>query len=501
MSSLRGSAPAPEFPGRLEWLNVDRPVRLAELRGRVVLLEFWTFCCVNCHHNLAEVGRLRARFGERLVVLGVHSAKFPAEKLSANIREAVERHGIVGPVLNDSGLEVWQRYAVAAWPTVVLIDPAGHYVGSQSGEIRADELGALIEAMLGEFSRTGETVDAPLPFTLGVAPATTPLRHPTKVLAVDDGRLFVADTGHHRVVELAVAPDAPVAQVRRIFGAARPGLADGAAHAAAFTRPHGLALVDRTLYVADTGNHAVRAVDLASGQVRTVAGTGELGRGRPRLDAPPTEIALRSPWALLAHEEALFIAMAGSHQIWTLAAGTQLAPFVGSGHEALQDGPAMQAGFNQPSDLALAMGHLFVLDAEASAVRAVSLLGGEPQVHTLVGQGLFDWGDVDGEGARVRLQHPLGLASRGDRLFIADSYNHKIKELDPTSGRMTSLVGSGFAGRADGALLRAQFHEPTGLSWAAGRLFVADTNNHAVRVVDVDRRTVATLEIEGLEAP
>lgn len=500
MPDLRGSAPAPEFPPRLEWLNVDRPLRLAELRGKVVVLEFWTYCCVNCHHNLAELALLRERFPDEVVVIGVHAAKFPAEKLAANVREAIARHGIAHPVVNDPTLDLWQRYAVRAWPTIVVIDPAGNYIGSQAGEVSAAELTPLVSALVAEFESTGEIDRAAPAWQVARPSRRTALRHPSKLLASEDGLLYIADTGHHRVLEIALAGDLSAARVRRVFGSGVPGLVDGEGKAARFRRPHGLARQGRTLWVADTDNHALRAIDLATGAVRTVAGTGQLGRGRPRFDRPPGEIALRSPWALAEFEgDSLLVAMTGAHQIWAWA-DEQLAPFAGTGHEALVDGPVGEACFNQPSDLALAMGHLFVADAEASAIRVVSL-GADPRVHTVVGQGLFEWGDADGEGARARLQHPAGLAARGDRLYIADSYNHKLKELDPTSGRVTNLVGSGVAGRGDGALLRAQFFQPEGLSWALGRLFVADTNNHAIRVVDVERRAVATLDITDLLPP
>jgi thiol-disulfide isomerase/thioredoxin len=500
MPDLRGSAPAPEFPPRLEWLNVDRPLRLADLRGKVVVLEFWTSCCVNCHHNARELERLAERFPQELVVVGVHAAKFPAEKLAANVREAILRHGLGYPVVNDPALDLWQRYGVRAWPTIVVIDPAGNYIGSQSGEVAAEELAPLVAALAAEFESSGELDRSPVGFRLPAVAGRGALRYPSKLLASEDGKLFVADTGHHRVLELVLASDLSHARVSRVFGSGEAGLTDGVGKAARFRRPHGLARIGQTLWVADTENHALRSLDLATGAVRTIAGNGRLGRGRQRFDRPLIEIALRSPWALVPHEgDSLLVAMAGSHQIWEWAEG-RLAPFAGSGQEALVDGSVLEACFNQPSDLAVAMGHLFVADAEASAIRVVSL-GADPRVHTVVGQGLFEWGDADGEGARARLQHPTGLAARGDRLYLADSYNHKLKELEPASGRVQTLVGSGVAGHGDGALLRAQFFQPEGLSWALGRLFVADTNNHAIRVVDVERRAVTTLEIADLLPP
>jgi hypothetical protein len=364
--------------------------------------------------------RLREQFPNELVVVGVHSAKFPSEQLTANIREAVMRHDIRHPVVNDAGFEIWSQYTVRAWPTIVLVDAQGYYVGSESGEIQAEALAPIIEALIAQAEHQGVLDRRPLDFRPEAArEPPRPLRYPSKLLATADGRLFVADTGHHRVLELRLSHGGMTGEVERVFGSGKPGLKDGPAVEAAFSGPHGLALASSTLYVADTDNHAIRAIDLASGDVRTVAGTGEKAHGRFALGAPAA-ISLRSPWAVYARDDIIFIAMAGSHQIWVLLDEERLGPFAGNGYEALVDGPRDQASFNQPSDLAAGPGALFVADAEASAVRAIALdpeTPTESQVTTLVGQGLFDFGDVDGTGAEVRLQHPTGIAYEDGSLY------------------------------------------------------------------------------------
>ncbi len=515
---------------------------------------------MNCHHNVAQLRRLREQFPDTLVVLGIHSAKFPAEKELANIREAVQRHGIDHPVANDAHFDVWQQYAVKAWPTVMLIDARGRIIETYSGEIDADALSPRIHELIEQAENEGRLDRTPLATQLEreAAPERV-LRYPSKLYAPGDGRLFVADTGHHRVLELRLegvgaarvngtAPgsgvggvgsemgagegsgsssasgagegtqagdahadpsaaasalsSAPTATIVRVFGSGEPGFVDGAADEARFHDPHGMALATRaggageTLYVADTENHAIRAIDLADGTVRTVAGTGEKGGyGRP---GAPLETALRSPWDVWADGEALLIAMAGSHQIWALVGERELGVFAGTGREALVDGPRAEASFNQPSDLAMVMGHLIVADSEASAIRAIRL-DKDPRVFTLVGLGLFDFGDIDGQGAAVRLQHPTGLAAVGDEIYIADSYNHKLKILNPGSGVVRTQAGTGTAGATDGAALAATFFEPEGLAWDDLRalLYVADTNNHAIRVVDPASGTVETLRIEA----
>jgi len=443
--------------------------------------------------------QLRHLYPNELVIIGAHAAKFPTEKATENIRAAMARQGIQHPVVNDPDFQVWSQYGVRAWPTVVLIDPRGKVVAAQSGEIDADQVATLIQSLLREFDARHELDRTPL--GLEREPAEQPdrlLNYPTKVLAASDRRLFIADTGHHRILCTQLSADGLAAAVLYAFGRGEPGLQDGSAAEARFHQPRGMALVGDTLYVADTGNHAIRAVDLARKTVRTVAGTSEKGwstRGGPT----PAETPLRSPWALAAVADQLLIAMAGSHQIWRLT-DAKLDVFAGAGMEALVDGPLARAGFNQPSDLALDDDVLFVADAEASAIRMIALAPGEPgaerHVSTLVGEGLFAFGDRDGVGPEVRLQHPTGLAARSGTIYIADSYNHKIKTLDPAIRRVRTLIGSGQPGWVDGPFATAQLHEPEGLAPVEQHLYIADTNNHCVRVADLPHERVHTLRIE-----
>ncbi len=448
---------------------------------------------------MAQLRLLRERFPNELVIISVHSAKFPTEGLTRNIREAIMRHGLDHPVVNDVNFQVWQSYTVKAWPTLVVIDPQGKIVHTQSGEILAEAFAPEIEALINEADGKGLLDRTPLDLQAErVQEPLRPLDYPAKVLLTDKGLLYIADTGHHRILEVHLSEDGFKGEIGRVFGSGQPGLQDGPAATAAFHSPHGLALSGDTLYVADTENHAIRAVELDGGTVRTVAGTGEKAHGRFNL-SQPTETPLRSPWAVLAVEDIVFIAMAGIHQIWALFREEQIGPFFGNGREALVDGDQMQSSFNQPSDLALGMGHMFVADAEASAIRAISLLEEKPRVVTLVGQGLFEFGDSDGRGSIVRLQHPTGLIFHEGLVYIADSYNHKIKTLDPTTGEVKTLIGTGQPGRADGAFHEAELFEPEGVVAGKGRLYIADTNNHLIRVADLTSGMLHTLMLRGLE--
>jgi thiol-disulfide isomerase/thioredoxin len=486
-----GTVNAPDFPAGLDWLNTDRPLSLKDLRGKVVLLDFWTFCCINCQHVIPQLRRLERKYNRELVVIGVHSAKFPGEKETAAIAQAVRRLSVGHPVINDCDHRVWREYAVSCWPTLMLIDPRGKLIGLHEGEFTLDEMDAALERLIAESDRAGRLDRRPLSFTAAAEnEPDRPLFFPGKVLADGAGkRLFVADTGHHRILELSLD-----GRVRRVFGGGAPGFEDGDAQSARFRGPQGMALVGEWLYVADTDNHVVRRIDLKNDLVVTVAGTGEQANGSHR-GGPAREVPLSSPWDVVAHRGRLYVAMAGLHQLWEIEPLDRAMPWVGNGRENIVDGPAEEAQFAQPSGLALeeAAETLFVADSETSGLRAVALEGG--YVHTIAGTGLFDFGDADGIGDAVRLQHPLGLAFANGVLYVADSYNHKIKRCDPAARRVTSFLGSGVPGHRDGSADKAQFSEPGGLSFAEGKLFVADTNNHAIRVCDIGTGQVKTLKV------
>jgi hypothetical protein len=457
--------------------------------------------------------RLRERYAHELVVIGVHSAKFPSERATANIRQAIARHAIEHPVVNDADFAIWNQYAVRAWPTLVLVDPAGKVVGVQPGEIQAEDFYPIVDETVAAFGARGQLDRNPLP---QLAPAAkdpaAPLRFPTKLLHAAGDRLFIADSGHHRILEVQLELTGRSGVIVRSFGTGEPGWADGSIRAASFHSPHGLALQGRLLYVADTGNHCVRAIDLVYEQVTTLAGAGRMGRGLSRGRSAPLATALRSPWDLTLADEVLLIAMAGSHQIWGLVEGrapdepSTLGVLAGTGAEALLDGPLQQAAFNQPSGLTFNDGVIYVADAEASAIRAIYLEispgeGAANRVQTLVGAGLFDFGDVDGMGDAVRLQHPTGIAydrtvNNSSILYIADSYNHKIKRLDLATRAVQTVAGTGQPGLVDGPASQGQLYEPDGLAVAGSRLYIADTNNHAIRLLDLESNRLSTVRLD-----
>jgi sugar lactone lactonase YvrE len=373
----------------------------------------------------------------------------------------------------------------------VLIDPRGYVVGTATGEGHGAQLEEVITAVIAVFDDEGTLDRTPRARSPDHTAHAGLIAFPGKVLADErSSRLFIADTGHHRIVETDLE-----GRVQRVFGSGVAGRDSGACEAAQFRDPQGLALDGDALWVADAGNHLIRRIDLASGQVTTVAGTGRQATWQQSDGGAALETSLNSPWDLAWAGPLLFVAMAGPHQVWLLDPQRGLViRYAGSGAEGRADGDVDSAAFAQPSGLALAGRTLYVADAEANIVRAVSLPPVN-QVRTVAGGDLFEFGDVDGAGDAARLQHPLGICATAEQLLVADTYNHRIKYLDPATGRVRRWTGTGQPGHVDGAPLVARFYEPGGLSATGRHVYVADTNNHAVRVADLSSGEVRTLGI------
>ncbi len=493
--------PADALEGGVEWLNTAGPITIESLRGKVVLLDFWTYCCINCMHVLPDLKRLEEKYPDQLVVIGVHSAKFDTERDSQNIREAVLRYEIKHPVVNDAEMIIWRRFDVHAWPSLWMIDPQGNAVGYLSGEGVFDALDAAVGKLVAYHRMKGTLKEGPVHFELESSrTADTPLRFPGKIVADEKSdRLFISDSNHNRIVITTLA-----GKLIDVIGTGESGRADGPFDQATFFRPQGMALDGNMLYAADTENHMLRRIDLDARVVSTIAGTGEQGQSRSHRPQPAKDSELNSPWDLWMHAGKLYIAMAGPHQIWQWDPDSNtVRAYAGSGREDIEDGDLPFAAFAQPSGLTSDGEWLFVADSEGSSIRAVPL-GPDKTVWTVVGTAdlfegrLFTFGDVDGENGKARLQHALGVAWADGVLYVADTYNNKIKAIDPEKRACATFLGDDVPGKTDDPPL---FDEPSGLSAAAGKLFIADTNNHAIRTVDLKTRAVRTLELAGLAPP
>ncbi len=462
---------APELTGR-GWLNTGgRALTLSDLRGKAVILDFWTFCCINCLHVLDELRPLEEKYGDALVIIGVHSPKFEHERDPAALAAAVERYGVHHPVLDDADMRMWQQYAAKAWPTLSVIDPEGYVVASMAGEGHAEGLTRLLDELIAAHEAKGTLHRGDGPYVPPAAPDTV-LRFPGKAIELPNGNLLVSNSARHSLVELAADGESLV----RRFGTGERGRADGPAEVASFSEPQGLCLLpegtaDYDVVVADTVNHLLRGVRLATGEVVTVAGTG-----RPWRSAADDGESLSSPWDVAWFSGRVIVAMAGIHQLWWFDPATGgTGVYAGTTVESLRDGKLPDVWMAQPSGLSAAGDRLWIADSETSALRWVE--AGE--LHTAVGQGLFDFGHVDGPAPEALLQHPLGVCALPDgSVLIADTYNGAVRRFDPAGGEV-STVDSGLAEPSDILLTRA------------GTVFVVESGAHRlVRLAPGAVRTV-----------
>ncbi|KAL3638204.1 Protein SUPPRESSOR OF QUENCHING 1, chloroplastic [Castilleja foliolosa] len=521
MSDLdkRGTATTvPEFPSKLDWLNTA-PLQLRrDLKGKVVLLDFWTYCCINCMHVLPDLEYLEKKYKNMpFVVVGVHSAKFDNEKDLDAIRNAVLRYGISHPVVNDGDMYLWRELGISSWPTLALVGPNGKLIAQVSGEGHRKDLDDLVEAALMYYGENKLLDSTPIPLNLekdnDPRLLASPLKFPGK-LEVDvlNNRLFISDSNHNRIVVTDLDGNFKV----QIGSSGEEGFRDGNFDDAMFNRPQGLAYNAKKnlLYVADTENHALRVVDFVDETVKTLAGNGTKGSDYKGGGSGTTQL-LNSPWDVSFEpvNEIVYIAMAGQHQIWKHSTldGTTRA-FSGDGYERNLNGASSgSTSFAQPSGISLSpdLKEAYIADSESSSIRALDLgtggsrllAGGDP----LFSDNLFKFGDHDGVGSEVLLQHPLGVfCGNNGQIYVADSYNHKIKKLDLASRRVTTIAGTGKAGFKDGSASEAQLSEPSGLVEAGnGRLFIADTNNSIIRYLDLNKKeaVLVTLELKGVQSP
>ena len=476
--SSRARVRAPELTG-VGWLNTGgADLDLTALRGKIVLLDFWTFCCINCLHVLDELRPLEEKYSDVLVIVGVHSPKFDHERDPDALAAAVDRYGVTHPVLNDAQLTTWDAYAARAWPTLAVIDPEGYVVADMAGEGHVDSLDRLIGDLVTRHEARGTLHRGDGPYVAPPEPRTT-LRFPGKAVVLPGDRLLVCDSAHHRLVEL----EADGETVVRVIGDGRRGDTDGDAATARFNEPQGLCLLPDEIaaeagydvVVADTVNHRIRGVRLSDGTVTTVAGTGRPWRSE--VDMHPHDALssdLSSPWDVAWYDGRVIVAMAGIHQLWWLdPVKRTTGVYAGTTVESLRDGPLPDVWLAQPSGLAADGNRLWLVDAETSALRCVE----NDRLRTVVGQGLFDFGHVDGPADHALLQHPLGVAVLPDgRIGVADTYNGAVRCYDPATGRVSTLAD--------------ELAEPSDIVTVAGQLLVVESAGHRITALSPQDSTV-----------
>jgi thiol-disulfide isomerase/thioredoxin len=468
----------------LPWFNVKAPLDLPDLQGKLVILDFWTFCCINCIHIIPTLKRIEEKFPDSVVVIGVHSPKFPGEKVADNVAKAIDRYQIVHPIVHDEHFTIWKSYAVRAWPTLIFIGPDGYILGQLPGEPDPKLLEASVTQVVEDMKQKG--VLKANAQELLAPPATAPdttLRFPGKIAYNPDADEFaIADANHNQIVTANRK-----GSITRRIGTGNIGHKNGSLADAEFFRPQGLCYQGQNIWVADTENHLLRKIDFSKNTVSTVAGTGKQG-GFLKHRGPGKETGISSPWDVSIKDDLLYFANAGTHQIGLYEISEGMAGlFAGTGEESITDGPCNHATFSQPSGLSIGGNQLFLADSETSSIRVIDLQGAG-FIDTLVGTGLFDFGDVDGKGKEAVLQHPLGLHYSQDKIYIADSYNDKIKVLDLKTQEVTTVRAAADIICDDKSCTR--LWEPAGVIELDNCLYVSDTNNH--RILEIDLETDKT---------
>lgn len=492
----KGYVNAPEFPKNVDWINTSAPLSIKGLKGKFVLLDFWTYACINCMHIIPDLKKLEEKYKNELVVIGVHSAKFKTEKETDNIRSAVLRYEVKHPVVNDKDFRIWGEYGAQAWPTLILVNPEGKIIEQYMGEGFYKDLDNKLGEAIQEAKEYNLLSNKPVGIQLEKnKKATGQLSFPGKVYADEaSNTLFISDSNHNRIIVMDLAKN----QIKDVIGKGSVGLGDGSFEAATFNHPQGVFYKNNILYIADTENHAIREANLKTRKVTTIAGTGKQASWRPK-EGIAKDNDLNSPWDITGVDNTLYIAMAGSHQIWTYdLTSKEIKTFAGSGAENINDGPRLKANLAQPSGVTTDGKNIYFADSEVSAVRYAEL-DDSGNVKTIVGEGLFEFDDKDGFGKEARLQHPLGVVYKDNKLYVADTYNNKIKVIDLKSNMVKSFAGSGKEGLKDDKGLQSGFDEPGGLTIYKNKLYVADTNNNLIRIVDTNTSQVSTLKFSNPE--
>ena len=467
---------APEFGVNANWLNTDVPVRIADQFGKVVLLEFVHEGDVKCKQLINDTVLLQKKYRDGLTAIGILSPKFPHQGEPDHIENTINRHQIGFPLISDNNYKWFKKFGVREWPTIILIDAEGYIVGAIRGKNNREKLERLIQQHLNlaEMKNIRQCNKTPLKDHLLKGDT---LSYPGRVYATEN-KIYVADSGHNRILEIN-----PQGYVTRTFGSFHPGLLDGNESDALFNSPQGMEKVNDFLYVADSGNHAIRRIHLQTGEVHTVMGNGMPGKLNAKGYNDASQAQLNSPWALNYYRGEVYVCMAGLNQIWKWQLSmNQFAPLFGSGEESLRDGAAPSSSFAQPMGICGSEFGLYVVDAESSAVRLIRMPDG--YVSTLVGAGLFEFGDEDGAHQVARLQHPMDIQYDQKRqiIWICDTYNNKLKYLRLNQRDVNTLSLQGL-------------DEPSGLHLHNDTLWICNTNAHQLIKLNLEHGQMSVIEV------
>lgn len=470
-----------------QWLNLSRPLETSDLKGRIILLDFWTYACVNCIQALPEIKKMEQQFGSKLTVIGVHSGKFDNEKDPRAIRKAVLKYDITHPVINDSQLKIWNNFEIKAWPSFVLINPHGDVEKIYSGEnellrVKKD-IKKLIKKYKYQINRDALPIRLEKHDLIGNV-----LSFPTKLEYVNNfsyksrhvPAIFISNSGQHNIVVTSLVGD-----IILKIGSGKEGFEDGSFDVASFSSPQGLLYFAEKLYVADKGNHALRVIDFKEGKVTTLIGSGQRGEvvenNGEFSEAKDLELASPTDIEFFPNKETIAIANSGTHQILSYNLKSQkISILAGNGSEGIDDGKYPENSLAQTEDMS-AYGHkLYFIDSESSSLRSLDENG---NVKTLIGKDLFKFGHENGGIDKALMQHPLGLIVDDTGAYISDSFNHTIRKYDFSSGQIRDLIGAKKRGDGVGSASATQFDEPDGIVAVLDRFYVADSNNNRILTI------------------
>lgn len=481
-----------------QWFNVERPLEVSDLKGRIVLLDFWTYACVNCAQTLQQIKEWEKQFGSKLVVIGVHSGKFENEKNFAEIKKAIIRNDITHPVINDSNLRIWNSFEVKAWPTLVLLNPNGNVEKVYVGESEAEQAKSGIKRLIAKYKY--ELNRSPLPMALEKTSIDgNVLSFPTKLEYAADfsykshhtPALFISNTGKNNILVTSLSGDVMIK-----IGSGSVGMEDGSFDVASFNAPQGLLYRAGKLYVADTGNHALREIDFKTGKVTTLVGSGQRGSvlsDQEIIEARSFELTSPTELEFFPNLDNIVIANSGTHQLlsYSVNKGT-ITLLAGSGAEGISDGKYPNNSLAQTADLSVFNKKLYFLDSESSSLRVLDEAG---EIKTLVGKGLFDFGLKNGDRNEALMQHPLGLMVDDTGAYISDSFNHVIRKYDLTSGNLSLIAGSKKSGNNLGSSGSTEFDQPEGIVSVLNNFYIADANNNRIVVLNRGNFSSSLLDV------
>jgi Thioredoxin-like/NHL repeat len=423
---------AVELSDKLDWLNAD-PQTISAHRGRVVALLFWNASSVYCHNALADMFQLQRKHPENLSVLAIHVPKFAAELEQKTLLDAVNRLDIQLPVANDTQWTAWQHYDIQSWPSVVLIDSNGAIAGQFSGDDCRKDIESRLSALLAEMPYA--TSPKPKNLKAKPKPKVFSALHSPCGLLIHNNLLYIADTGHNRILECGFD-----GRVKRVFGNGLPLYLDGMSTEASFNRPMAMSVAREYLYVADTGNHAIRRVRLMDGFIDSLLGNGKPGQSEDKTVGMFHEVQLNNPSSVSVEQDILVVADSGNNclRMFNLA-NKAFSTLVGSGSLGLLDGVGLRAEMAHPLALSGSKNYLYVAEGSSSSIRTAAVPEG--RVNTLIGHGLYQYGKEDGLRKSAALQHPSAIAVDEKRgvVWIADAYNHKIRALNMVSNMLSTV--------------------------------------------------------------